>query len=459
MKNKFYNIRIEFIFLIIAITIGISFVFITPPFQSPDEPAHFYRSYQISEFKLLEQKQQNQIGGYIPSSIIKTIRNICKQGMEDHPQKKQSVGIIPPLLKAPLNRNSKTFVPFENTATYFPIMYLPQSIGILIGRVLNFSPLMLMYIGRIFNLASWCFITFLAIKIISFGKRLIFLLALAPMALFQAASLSADGVINSLAFLLISIFIKFAFDKRKSVSKKDIILIFTISIALSLCKQSYFIISLLYLLIPIKKIGDKKKYYLIFISIVLSNIFVILAWTYFTKYAICILQYRPNVSIKKQLLYILNDPFKYIQIIGKTFYVYWHNYITEWVGQLGWLDTALPPDSIKLFILMLIFTALTDSKVDINIDINKKIIIFVTLILELILIVSLIYLSYNAVGSPYIAGIQGRYFIPLGPLLGFLFYNRFCCIKGNKIKWVTSAFSVIFLIVTLFVLINRYYLY
>jgi len=445
-------------FLAIALIVGILFVFITPPFQSPDEANHFNRAYQISEFQFLATKQQKQVGGYIPTSITKTVVQVSTQKLEFHPKNKQSINMIFSLVKIPLNKNVKSFMPFENTAIYFPIMYLPQSVGILIGRVFNFSPIILMYIGRIFNLVSWSFLTFLAISIIPFGKRVMLLLALAPMALFQAASLSADGVINSLAFLLIAVFIRYAFDEEKNIDNKDIILIFMLSIVLALCKQSYFMISLLFLLIPAKKMASKKKYYVVFILLVVANIIGILAWTYCTKYAILPLAYRPNVSAINQLLYIINDPFRYIQVICKTFSMYWSIYIIGWVGRLGWFDTVLPWQCIDLYILMLVFTAITDSNVDITINIKKRLVIFISLMLELILVVSLLYLSFNAVGSTYIVGVQGRYFIPVGPLLCLLFYNKFCCISGNKIKWITSSFSALFLVITLFILINRYYL-
>jgi len=458
LKDKLNNLKIEFIFLFIAIIIGILFVFITPPFQGPDEYNHFYRAYQISEFQFLAKQQQNQIGGDIPISITETMTQVGNQKLEFHPKNKQSINMIVPLLKMPLNKNIKKFEHFENTAIYFPIMYLPQSVGIFIGRIFNLSPLILMYLGRTFNLVSWSFLTFLAIRIMPFGKRTMLILALAPMAVFQAASFSADGVINSLAFLLIAVFIRYAFDEERAIHNKDIIIIFILSMILALCKQSYFLISLIFLLIPVKKMASKKKYYLFFISLMASNIIVILVWTYCVKYAILPLAYRPNVSAISQLLYIINDPVNYIHVLGKTFFIYWHVYITGWVGRLGWFDTVLPSKCIDVYLLMLVFTALTDSKTDMVIDVKKRSIIFITLMLELILIVSLIYLSFNTIGFTYIAGVQGRYFIPVGPLFCLLFYNKFCFITGNKIKWATSSFSVIFLGISLFVLINRYYL-
>ena len=37
------------VYVYIALIVGILFVFLTPPFQSPDEDSHFKRSYQIAK--------------------------------------------------------------------------------------------------------------------------------------------------------------------------------------------------------------------------------------------------------------------------------------------------------------------------------------------------------------------------------------------------------------------------
>ncbi|MER3433396.1 MAG: hypothetical protein C4288_08190 [Leptolyngbya sp. ERB_1_1] len=40
-------------FLILSLIFGMMFIIALAPFQSPDEPAHFYRAYQLSEGKII----------------------------------------------------------------------------------------------------------------------------------------------------------------------------------------------------------------------------------------------------------------------------------------------------------------------------------------------------------------------------------------------------------------------
>ena len=97
----------------------------------------------------------------------------------------------------PLNPSARKFVRFPNTALYSPLVYLPQSIGMAVGRLLGVSAPTLCLFGRICNLLAWVTLVFLAIRvtlvflairITPVYKWLFFVLALMPMSLFIATS-------------------------------------------------------------------------------------------------------------------------------------------------------------------------------------------------------------------------------------------------------------------------------
>ena len=56
-------------FLLTALTFGLLVIFITPPFQVPDEINHFYRAWQLSEGQFLPVKNDARVGGFIPKSV------------------------------------------------------------------------------------------------------------------------------------------------------------------------------------------------------------------------------------------------------------------------------------------------------------------------------------------------------------------------------------------------------
>ena len=55
-------------------------------------------------------------------------------------------------------------------------------------------------------------------------------------------------------------------------------------------------------------------------------------------------------------------------------------------------------------------------------------------LVNLALIGTMAYAGGNAVGANRIAGIQGRYFIPLSPLLLLLLYNR--TLRASVLAWI-----------------------
>ena len=143
---KLYKVRqrVEHIFLVLSIIFGIIFAFTMGPFQVPDEAAHFYRAYEISTGNLVSIKQNNVVGDYLPKSIKETTTYL-----EIASNTKLDIWKIKNALNMNLNRYNKIFYDFPTAALYSPIAYLPQSIGIFLGRIFNASPLLIMYIGRL----------------------------------------------------------------------------------------------------------------------------------------------------------------------------------------------------------------------------------------------------------------------------------------------------------------------
>ncbi len=68
-KIKLLMIKLSIVpekaYLILALVFGLLLVFITPPFQVPDEDQHIYRSYQLAEFNIF------QYDSTVPDSLVK----------------------------------------------------------------------------------------------------------------------------------------------------------------------------------------------------------------------------------------------------------------------------------------------------------------------------------------------------------------------------------------------------
>ena len=125
------------IFVVLGSIYGFAFLFITPPFQAPDEIQHFYRAFSISEGNFIAIKKENTVGRILPVSLVTTVTAVMKD-IHFHPENKQTIADILAIVNLPLEMDNRNFLPFPNAALYPPIPYLPQSLGIHIGKVFNY---------------------------------------------------------------------------------------------------------------------------------------------------------------------------------------------------------------------------------------------------------------------------------------------------------------------------------
>lgn len=463
MKNKFLSLNPETIFLIIALIYGLSFLVVSPPLLGVDnEGEHYDKALYLSDGYVLPKILNHHAGYYVPEGAYSlevefyTLRNM---------HEKIKINDIFSLLHQPLNENIKNFTdnnpippaPFTSVSfvaiiTYSPIPYLASAFAMIIGKILNFSPIILMYAGRFANLVLWTSIIYLAIKITPVHKWVFLILSLMPMTILLGASLSADSFTIAISFLVTAIFLYYSFDKKKQVMElNDIIILFILMLILALSKQTYFFLIFLFFLIPVKKFGNIKKMIIIFIIIFLSTLEISIIWNMaVSRFYIPI---YPGISIPGQTSFILSNPPNFIYILINT--VITKDILsicTTFVGDFGDFGNSLYSWLIVLsYLLMLIYTALLD-KTNIIINYKQKIIIFSTYITIFTSICISMYLTASPVGENLIMDIVGRYLIPIAPLLLLLFYN-------NKIKFdIKNGFNLIIVSFIIFALTLAIYL-
>jgi len=452
----------ESVFILFGLIFGVLVILITPPFQVPDEHNHFFRALQISQGDLIPPIKGQVMGAFIPVNAIITGGELASY-LAFNPQSKQSFEKLAYFLKLSPLPEQKQFV--KNNIVYSPLPYLPQVLGISIGKTFHLSWLKTMYLGRLNALIVWLSCVYIAIRLIPISKWLLCLLALSPMAIFQAASLSADSLIIAVCFLFISILLKIALAKKINSSQLWVLLIllFNLAIFISLSKPNYAVIIFLFLLIPVNKLGS-NKYGWFFLLMLLSSISTIATWSYLTRdiYATVHswrhLPLGQIISSSEQFKFVLSHPLQYLEVLINTTKLQGLNLIETFIGKLGWLDTSLPHWLLLLHGIMLIVYALIDSKPDITFLSAQKVIIALVWLGAAVLIYTSIYFSWTPVSNKVVEGVQGRYFIPIGILLFLLFYNNYFQIKQKTLLLVTIGYIPLLLTTMLAVLINRYYI-
>lgn len=444
----------EKIYIYIALFFGILFVFLTPPFQSPDEDSHFKRSYQISKGMLYPTSKNSKLGGYFPKEMVDYIED-KKELMGDRDRKYTFAEMIDEE-HGNMNYDDKVFNSYS-TVTFIPVVYFPPAAGILVSKVcakifgMNMvSTSYMLYFARLFSLIFTIAITALAIKITPIRKKTFLTVGLVPMYLFLSSMISYDSVLNASLLLAVAIILNITY-KKNSFDKKDFIILGIIGTILLNIKTIYFLIFLLMFAIPAKKFGtdkDKiKKGLLLIGEILLFTLILRLPYFFLDNSG------AQDPFIGKQIGFILNNPIDYIVILYRNIVDQRFFQLSSAVGLFGLLDVYNPTAITFIIYLNLIAIGLSEGITEkAKITRLSKILIIVYAVLAIAAVYSALYVTwtphiFKEIGTASITGVQGRYFIPLIlPLLLLLSFNK------GKDKKIWSIIKDNYLVVPVIVL-------
>jgi uncharacterized membrane protein len=406
------------VFVALSLTFGLAMVIVTPPFQAPDEPHHFFRAYQISEGRLAPNWPDNVGQGDLPVSL----GQICEPFSDvRYSTAITSFSAIRDVLKIPLKpRIRENYV--LATAHYSPIGYLPQAIGIWFGRILNWPPLILMYLGRITNLCVWIGLGYRALRTAGGLARPFLLLLLMPMSLFMSASLSADAVVNGLAILLVALAVSAAGMKGGDdsfVGWHWMVEYVLCASVLALAKAAYLPLAGLIFLVPTKRIGGRGRFAIILTVLALATTIPVILWSRTTP-GLNMVTYlgNPHVSARRQFQFLLENPRALLLIPILSGQKDGLKMILSLVGRLGWFNIQVSPFFVAVYLLALLLAC----RPGVGSPVFRKpwravVVSAVVAAASAEALLLMIDLIWNAVGGLVVIGLQGRYFIPIAPAL------------------------------------------
>jgi uncharacterized membrane protein len=385
---------------------------ITPPFQAPDEPAHFLRIWQLSHGQFVS----DHYGGLVPISLCNCYARFLP--LENHPERKANVAAILDEFHRPLHPARQQRVLFANTAIYSIVPYLPQVPAIFVGRQFALPPIALMYLGRCANVLGYALLGSLAIRITPILKWAATFVLLAPLPLFLAGSLSADPMTTSLAFLTTASVLRLMTNAQPM--PWHLVATFALaSVGLALCKWAYLPVVAFVFAVRRPAWGNIKRPHLLQACIVACAVAATAMWAGLSHPGnLRELNGDPPV----QLQWILAHPFGYFHVLFKTVCTEYKTIGWTTIGVLGWLDTRLSPWFIGPYMLLACWAAVADRGV-MPLPWTSRMVAASGVLASSVIVATCVYLVCNRPGSPSIEGIQGRYLVPLA-LLGFVVIRR-----------------------------------
>lgn len=417
------------IFLIVGTLLTIAYATIVPPFQVPDEDRHLWRAFSVSELHLVPPARTQ-----VPVSFLR-LHDRFPRRLESIPDKRVVHGEeLRHWLQQSLQNTLTAGVRNPRANLYSFVPYIPASLMLTIGRLANWSPLLLMYAGRLANAAVYLWLVYCALRILPEFRLLLLTIALSPMSLHLAASFSADAVTLALTALLIAIVFKLAFDETAIVNSRYAVLLMGLVVLLTLCKFNMWM-ALLVALIPTRKFDSRRRAVLVGSMCVLGVLVAGFGWQ--TINASAIVAFRTMEAGKGILsinnaAFLLHHPMRFFEISlftdSRLFWLWWQ----EFIGVFGWTFIQLSPLHVFMYTGAILFAALTRSG-QITIAAWQKFVAGLFVFFTFISVHALLWVFETPIQVlqdaldqwVLVRGIQGRYFIPVALPALILLRRRF----------------------------------
>ena len=405
--------------LFVGLTSVLILCFLTPPFEVPDEPQHFFRSYQLSELQLWGTLQDGAAGAVLPSSLVNLVENFLgTSAIFDSKRaiRAQPFGETWSKTADPLNPEDREFVDFSGAVSYSPLAYAPQVLGIWVGRSFGAPPLMLLYLARLANGVAAVLAMAWALKMLPVGKGAGLAAALLPMAQFEYASASPDAAIISSVFVFTAVALRASAAGTWRIG--DVIACAVSGTVFTSVKVVYaplLLVGLAGCLRQIRAGRPAKAAFSVQMLIALGAILTTAAWLASVSHLLG--AYRAGADPSAQVFFIFAHPAEYAGIVWHSIVHNFRAYLRSGVGQLGWLTIFLPGYAYFLAAVAFAVSPLTECSRPCGLGLAQTVWNMLLFTATVILIETAIYLYWSPVGAPEIKGVQGRYFIPLLPLL------------------------------------------
>lgn len=435
-------------FALLGLVVGLVMVVFVPPGAGLDEPNQFARVVTIAQGYLLASTRgpgqkvddigggpeivgQNlhRAGGVVSACVEEYLHALRADGATSSPYSPGQFWRTPNGCQHRPHR----FVVFENTAVNSPLSYAPEVVGVAVLRGVGAPLAVTFFGGRLAGLLAYLALVYLAIRVAPRGKAVLFLVGATPMALEQASVYSADGMTIALALLAVALALRCSLDPRATWRWYGALS--ACLVALGLCKNTYFVLAPLVLVVPAARLAGRggfagvealrsvrwAKAGTIVAALVASG-----GWYLLVRH-VSLAAYHPGggtIDAHLQAQYLLRHPIGYIKVLGRSLFDSSSQQadIPGYVLAFGVARPASfgggPGVGVVAFAGILLGLAYR-SEVGGRRPLSERwrpVVAWlpVTLtVVSVLLIFTVLWVTWTPVGSLKVFGIQGRYFLPI----------------------------------------------
>ncbi len=415
------NNNLNYYYLIFLIIYSLLYIFITPPFGSPDEHNHFRKAANSEKIYIFGDLR-----------IDKNIQNFSEE-IKNNLFGKKKIDINSYFKSESKNKFSEDFetADLANLSGYPYYAYIFPKIGFNLSKFFSDNILKAFYLGRFFNLFLFIFCSYLLIKS-NFHKDYFYTLIFFPTTLSLVNSYNADSFIISMTCLYVFFFFKF----KTTYNTSHIIYCNLIILLISLIKPVYIFLVLINLLF------FKKNFK---INLLIYSLISFVMFIYFYDYPV--MPIDNNLEKKYKIInFLISEPTKTFKLIFLTLAIETKFYLYETISSVGHMLNI--NYYFNIYVLTLLYFSYLIFK---NLKFNKKTFyLFLILFVTAIAVMMTIYLNTNSIEKfETIKNVRGRYFLILLFLISCGFYFQNDKKIFNKNKYIFINLLVIIVLINL----------
>lgn len=324
-----------------------------------------------------------------------------------------------------------------------------MGLGITIGRLLGFNYVACLFLGRLGNLFFFLFAGFYAIRRAPVGKEILFLIALLPITLQQAASMSGDGVMDSLALLLLGASLSLSMAERLDRhAVLDLLLALLCGILVGKAKYgACFPICLPLVLVILCQWKKRREIALCALAVLFASfLFGFLSGMYTVATEAHVTTALAVGRSYYKVGELIRDPRTLFTLLMNTILRGSDNYWIVMMGaSLGWYTVQIPTVLIVLFVPLFFFAMLPDEDTREFLTRQQRIVLFLTGFFGIGVTAAGMLIGWTMQGEKIISGLQGRYFLPYLPALLFSFLPKRIRYANGEVPRRAAVFLGIFL--------------
>jgi len=436
----------EWCVLVVGLVVGVAFAMQVVPLAGHDEVDHLVYALGVSHGHVIPLRRGDQQGMVLPVGEVAEVRVLLARRyfntegstrtrfMIDHfglPGNSSDVDRA--TLRAARDRETylqvlarshptsgTEFVAFTGTVSYPPLPMIVDGAAMAAGRALGLSTEELVRLARIVGLLAYLGFAVYAVRRFRGPRWMLAICAVVPVALFQASMVSADGITNGLAFLVLALGLQLAI-AAPDVDRRLVAEAAIAAALLALSKPPYLLVALVYL-VPIAR--ARGRVLRVLVPVLAAGFAVQLAFTVMSSgvnpyrhYVLGLVSPRMASSdAAAQVRFIRAHPDRFVTAIGHTVGrrggVIAGNALFETHWKLDWPIRVV-------FLALLVIAALGPRGPDERVRIAgalRAVLLSLALVTTFVILVAA-YIGWNPVGASWIFGVQGRYLLPLIPMV------------------------------------------